>query len=176
MFTISLTRLQKCYWEECDHEGKKAYWPRNPKSTHSCKWNCQQFQQKVNLCSAELWFGAINYHSGKVYTSYLCASTEGSISQPLNSWLGPDNFLLSGKPGVLQFMESRRVRHNWETKKHYHLNSTMYSPGIFSNVCRHFWLSQYPAIHRAAPDNKKLSGPSQEFRGWEILPSVEAHR
>ena len=62
----------------------------------------------------------------------------------------------TGKPGVLQFMESRRVRHDWETKQHHHLNSTMYSPGIFSNVCGHFWLSQYPAIHKAAPDNKKI--------------------
>ena len=60
---------------------------------------------------------------------------------------------------------SRRVRHDWETKQHHHFNSTMYSPGIFSNVYRHFWSPQHPEIHRAAPDNKELSGPSQEFRG-----------
>ena len=70
---------------------------------------------------------------------------------------------------MLQFMESRRVRHNWETKQHHHFNSTMYSPGIFSNVCRHFWLSQYPEIHRAAPDNKNYlvqvrSSEVQKFR------------
>ena len=39
------------------------------------------FSNRSILCVLQ----SFDYHSGRVYSSYLCVSTEGSSSQPLNS-------------------------------------------------------------------------------------------
>ena len=58
-------------------------------------------------------------------------------------WVNSGSWWWTGRPGVLQFMGSQRVRHDWATELNYLLISPVFSSWLLDSIFSYFYLFVY---------------------------------
>jgi len=110
------------------------------------------------------WIRAVGEGDGRVWDGWMASSTRWTWL-----WVNSGSWWWTGRPGVLQFMGSQRVGHNWVTELNWTEWSTMGYVCVCSVVqlCPTLW-TFYDPVDCSPSDSLSMGFSRQEY--WSGLP------